>query len=99
MHVSIKCVAFLYREQRKGAKEQFDQNQSETGGLTVNNDLLADEDIVVDSIMEVDRDVKPYFKDLMQPGSRIISVEQAVLHSIDRCRKFPSVPPYAAFIY
>lgn len=66
---------------RKGAKEQLDQSQIDAGVL-VNNDIV-EEDIVVDA-MEVERDVKP--KDFMVPGAKIISLEQAVLHSIERCR-------------
>lgn len=76
---------FDFFVQRKGAKEQLDQSQIDAGVL-VNNDIVED-DIVVDA-MEVERDVKPYTKDFMVPGAKIISLEQAVLHSIERCRKY-----------
>lgn len=81
--------------QRKGAKEQ-DQSQIDAG-ILVNNDIV-EEDIVVDA-MEVERDVKPYTKDFMVPGAKIISLEQAVLHSIERCRKYIALNRIANMAY
>lgn len=38
--------------------------------------------------LEVERDIKPYDKDFILPGGQIIGLDQAVLQSIERCRKF-----------
>lgn len=70
--------------QRKGAREQLDQNTSEMGGI-MNNDNV-DEDIVVDTLEVEQRDVKD--KEFVLPGGQIIGLDQAVLQSVERCRKF-----------
>lgn len=69
--------------QRKGAREQLDQNQSDTGGL--NNAENVEEDIVVDTLEVEQRDIKD--KEFVLPGGQIIGLDQAVLQSIERCRK------------
>lgn len=43
-----------------------------------------DDDIVVDSL-EVERDIKSFVKEFVLPDSQIISLDQAVLQSIERC--------------
>lgn len=78
------CVIF---QQRKGAREQLDQNPSEMGGL-MNTDNV-DEDIVVDTLEVEQRDTKD--KEFVLPGGQIIGLDQAVLQSIERCRKFVSI--------
>lgn len=70
--------------QRKGAKEQMDQSQIDGTGLP-NNDN-PEEEIVVDAL-EVERELKPYDKEFVLPGGQIIGLDQAVLQSIERCRK------------
>lgn len=72
----------IYLEQRKGAREQLDQNQSEMGGLNTDN---VDEDIVVDTLEVEQRDTKD--KEFVLPGGQIIGLDQAILQSIERCRK------------
>lgn len=54
------------------------------GGI-MNNDNV-DEDIVVDTLEVEQRDVKD--KEFVLPGGQIIGLDQAVLQSIERCRKF-----------
>lgn len=73
--------------QRKGVKEQMDQSQIDGGNLAITDNN--EDDIVVDAL-EVERDVKPYEKDFVLPGVQIIGLDQAVLQSIERCRKFIS---------
>lgn len=70
-------------QQRKGTREQLDQNQSEMGGLNTDN---VDEDIVVDTLEVEQRDTKD--KEFVLPGGQIIGLDQAVLQSIERCRKW-----------
>lgn len=77
-------------QQRKGAREQMDQNPSEMGGL-MNTDNV-DEDIVVDTLEVEQRDTKD--KEFVLPGGQIIGLDQAVLQSIERCRKWPSSTNY-----
>lgn len=48
--------------------------------------LAEDEDIVVDTL-EVERDIKTFDKDFILPDGQIIGLDQAVLQSIERCRK------------
>lgn len=62
----------------------MDQIQIDGTGLP-NNDN-PEEDIVVDAL-EVERDLKPYDKEFILPGGQIIGLDQAVLQSIERCRK------------
>lgn len=64
----------------------MDQNPSEMGGL-MNADNV-DEDIVVDTLEVEPRDAKD--KEFVLPGGQIIGLDQAVLQSIERCRKFLS---------
>lgn len=45
-----------------------------------------DDDIVVDSLEPEQKDVKD--KEFVLPGGQIIGLDQAVLQSIERCRKF-----------
>lgn len=45
-----------------------------------------DEDIVVDTLEVEPRDTKD--KEFVLPGGQIIGLDQAVLQSIERCRKF-----------
>lgn len=47
-----------------------------------------DEDIVVDTLEVEQRDTKD--KEFVLPGGQIIGLDQAVLQSIERCRKFLS---------
>lgn len=54
------------------------------GGL-MNTDNV-DEDIVVDTLEVEQRDTKD--KEFVLPGGQIIGLDQAVLQSIERCRKF-----------
>lgn len=61
----------------------MDQNQSEMGGL-MNTDNV-DEDIVVDTLEVEQRDTKD--KEFVLLGGQIIGLDQAVLQSIERCRK------------
>lgn len=70
-------------KQRKGAREQLDQNPSEMGGL-LNTDNV-DEDIVVDTLEVEQRDAKD--KEFVLSGGQIIGLDQAILQSIERCRK------------
>lgn len=62
----------------------MDQNQSEMGGL-MNTDNV-DEDIVVDTLEVEQRDTKD--KEFVILGGQIIGLDQAVLQSIERCRKY-----------
>lgn len=62
----------------------MDQSQIDGTGLP-NNDN-PEEDIVVDAL-EVERELKPYDKEFVLPGGQIIGLDQAVLQSIERCRK------------
>lgn len=57
------------------------------GGL-INTDNV-DEDIVVDTLEVEQRDTKD--KEFVLPGGQIIGLDQAVLQSIERCRKFSIV--------
>lgn len=68
----------------------MDQNPSEMGGL-MNTDNV-DEDIVVDTLEVEQRDTKD--KEFVLPGGQIIGLDQAVLQSIERCRKWPSSTNY-----
>lgn len=70
-------------QQRRGAREQLDQSQNENGVL-INNENC-DEDIVVDTLEVEPRDTKD--KEFVLPGGQIIGLDQAVLQSIERCRK------------
>lgn len=70
-------------KQRKGAREQLDQSQAENGVLV--NTENCDEDIVVDTLEVEVRDNKD--KEFVVPGGQIIGLDQAVLQSIERCRK------------
>lgn len=45
-----------------------------------------EEDIVVDTLEVEQRDIKD--KEFVLPGGQIIGLDQAVLQSIDRCRKW-----------
>lgn len=54
------------------------------GGLNPDN---VDEDIVVDTLEVEQRDTKD--KEFVLPGGQIIGLDQAVLQSIERCRKYP----------
>ena len=44
-----------------------------------------EEDIVVDALENEQRDVKD--REFVMPGGQIIGLDQAVLQSIERCRK------------
>lgn len=55
------------------------------GYANITNDN-GDEDIVVDTID--DRDSKNFDREFVLPGGQIIGLDQAVLMSIERCRKF-----------
>lgn len=57
------------------------------GGL-INTDNV-DEDIVVDTLEVEQRDTKD--KEFVLPGGQIIGLDQAVLQSIERCRKIYSI--------
>lgn len=61
----------------------MDQSQIDTTVADAN-----EEDIVVDAL-DVERDVRPYDKDFILPGGQIIGLDQAVMKSIERCRKLP----------
>lgn len=60
----------------------MDQNTSEMGLMNTDN---VDEDIVVDTLEVEQRDTKD--KEFVLPGGQIIGLDQAVLQSIERCRK------------
>lgn len=60
--------------------------QSQIDGTTILTNDNTEDDIVVDAL-EVERDIKPYDRDFV-PGGQIIGLDQAVLQSIERCRKF-----------
>lgn len=62
----------------------MDQNTSDMSGL-MNTDNV-DEDIVVDTLEVEQRDSK-LDKEFVLPGGQIIGLDQAVLQSIERCRK------------
>lgn len=62
----------------------MEQNTSEIGGM-INIDNV-DDDIVVDALEPEQKDVKD--KEFVLPGGQIIGLDQAVLQSIERCRKF-----------
>lgn len=65
----------------------MDQNQTEgTGIITTEN---VEEDIVVDTIESEQRDMKD--REFVLPGGQIIGLDQAVLQSIERCRKLRNV--------
>lgn len=59
----------------------MDQSQTDNAVTEAN-----EEEIVVDAL-EVERDIKPYDKDFILPGGQIIGLDQAVIKSIERCRK------------
>lgn len=63
--------------------------QSQIDGTTILTNDNTEDDIVVDAL-EVERDIKPYDRDFVPPGGQIIGLDQAVLQSIERCRKFSS---------
>lgn len=69
--------------QRKGARDQLDQNPAE-GGSIINTDNV-EEDIVVDALESEQRDTKD--REFVLPGGQIIGLDQAVIQSIERCRK------------
>lgn len=62
----------------------MDQIQIDGTVLPTNDN--PEEDIVVDAL-EVEREMKPYDKEFVLPGGQIIGLDQAVLQSIERCRK------------
>lgn len=78
---------FIAFEQRKGAREQLDQNPADMSGL-MNTDNV-DEDIVVDTLENEPRDTKD--KEFVLLGGQIIGLDQAVLQSIERCRKLSAL--------
>lgn len=84
-YVIVKSLKSFFFSQRRGTKEQMEQNQID-GSTMLTNDNVED-DIVVDAL-EVERDIKPYDRDFIPPGGQIIGLDQAVLQSIERCRKF-----------
>lgn len=61
----------------------MDQNPTDISGL-MNTDNV-DEDIVVDTLDVEPRDTKD--NNFVLPGGQIIGLDQAVLQSIERCRK------------
>lgn len=63
----------------------MDQNTSDLMGGMMSTDNV-EEDIVVDALEVEQRDVKD--KEFVIPGGQIIGLDQAVLQSIERCRKF-----------
>lgn len=73
--------------QRRGAREQLDQSQTENGVLISQENC--DEDIVVDALDAEPRDAKD--KEFVLPGGQIIGLDQAVLQSIERCRMYHSM--------
>lgn len=56
------------------------------GGLNTDN---VDEDIVVDTLEVEQRETKD--KEFVVPGGQIIGLDQAVLQSIERCRKWSTL--------
>lgn len=78
-------IFWFFFKQRRGTKEQMEQSQIDGSGAMLPNDNTED-DIVVDAL-EVERDIKPYDRDFVPPGGQIIGLDQAVLQSIERCRK------------
>lgn len=61
-------------------------DQIQIDGTSLPNNDNPEEDIVVDAL-ENERDIKPYDKEFVLPGGQIIGLDQAVLQSIERCRK------------
>lgn len=64
----------------------MEQSMGGDGYTNITNDN-GDEDIVVDTL-DNDRDTKNFDKEFVLPGGQIIGLDQAVLMSIERCRKF-----------
>lgn len=82
--MSFNLTKIYFFLQRRGAKgDQLDQNTSDCGGIMSTDNV--DEDIVVDTLEVEQRDVKD--KEFVLPGGQIIGLDQAVLQSIERCRK------------
>lgn len=75
---------FSHIYQRKGARDQLDQNPAE-GGSIINTENV-EEDIVVDALESEQRDTKD--REFVLPGGQIIGLDQAVIQSIERCRKY-----------
>lgn len=69
--------------QRKGARDQLEQNPAD-GGNVINTENV-EEDIVVDALESEQRDIKD--REFVLPAGQIIGLDQAVLQSIERCRK------------
>lgn len=61
----------------------MDQNPAE-GGSIINTENV-EEDIVVDALESEQRDTKD--REFVLPGGQIIGLDQAVIQSIERCRK------------
>ena len=61
----------------------MEQIQAEGGIIPPDN---AEDDLVVDTL-EVERDIKLNDKEFVLPSGQIVGLDQAVLHSIERCRK------------
>lgn len=77
---------YLRETGRKGTRDQMEQNAGGDGGASYLMGAVDqnEEDIVVDSL-DVERDTKSFVKEFVQPGCQIISLDQAVLQSIERC--------------
>jgi actin-related protein 8 len=75
-----------------GGREQMEQSADMSGtiGSAMNLGDNPEEDIVVDAL-DAERDIKPFEKEFMLPGGQMLGLDQAVLKSIERCRKlFPN---------
>lgn len=66
------------------------------GGFNTDN---VDEDIVVDTLEVEQREAKD--KEFVVPGGQVLGLDQAVLQSIERCRKWSTLlkPKSFYFIY
>lgn len=71
------------RETGRRGKENLEQTANESG---IGNPDNQEEDMVVDGL-EQDKEGKANEKDFLLPGGQLIGIDQAVLQSIERCRK------------
>lgn len=74
---------YLRETGRKGTREQSEQTVNE---FSYNSQENMDEDIVVDSL-DNEKENKINDKDFILPNGQMIGIDQAVLQSIERCRK------------
>lgn len=66
----------------------MEQSQTEGAG-GINMEVCNEDDIVVDGL-DVERDIKAMDREFIMPAGQIIGLDQAVLQSIERCRRLKS---------